>query len=112
VSLYRRQAIGDRARVHAQPKHRSGVARRLGLNDDLSDHRLSSGLPPSIHSILAVCHYAMTQGKHCKGVLVHVVSFVTQKGGSGKSTTAASIAVAASSKAAACSSSSSTARGR
>lgn len=38
----------------------------------------------------------MTQGKHCKGALVHVISFVTQKGGSGKSTTAASIAVAAS----------------
>jgi chromosome partitioning protein len=43
-----------------------------------------------------LCHYAMTQGKHCQGVPVHVISFVTQKGSSGKSTTAASIAVAAS----------------
>jgi chromosome partitioning protein len=37
----------------------------------------------------------MTQRNHCNGVLVHVISFVTQKGGSGKSTTAASVAVAA-----------------
>ena len=38
----------------------------------------------------------MTQRNHCNGVLVHVISFVTQKGGSGKSTTGASVAVAAS----------------
>jgi hypothetical protein len=36
VSLHRRQALCDRFRVYTQPKHGPRVARRFGLNHDLS----------------------------------------------------------------------------
>src|SRR5208283_4922840 len=44
VRLSCRQAISDEVFVNAQTKHRSGVAWRLKLNHDLSDHSPS---PPS-----------------------------------------------------------------